>query len=271
MSNLPDKLPSRRVRFAASVRSFFSFYFSGLTPIFSGSWKWTATASTLLAVIVPLIHDFLKPQPSAAAGMFSLLWQIPLTAGVTFFVIMFLFYVPYSKYQKLQKSSKEAESRFRAEIKQLGKEHAKNLQEALNKERLYFYKEVLPEETDTLRAHLTVITTERDLLKLELGEKSAQLQDRVDCQKALEALTLLYQEGAELRMTTQRKNSKTQDWVARGTVTVREYLGEPYGTEFLTCKELSIIPLGEHFLDPRLELLMKYMKKCKEGNQASSL
>jgi hypothetical protein len=198
--------------------------------------------------------------------MFSLLWQIPLTAGVTFFVIMFLFYVPYSKYQKLQKSLEEAESRFRAEIERLGKEHAKNLHDALNKERLYFYKEVLPEETDKLRMDLTAITTERDSLKLELVEKSTQLQDRIDRRKALEALTLLYQEGAELRMTIQQKNSKTQDWVARGAITVREYLGEPYGTEFLTCKELSIIPLGEHFLDPRLELLMKYMKKLKEGN-----
>lgn len=99
--------------------------------------------------------------------MLNLVWQIPLIIFVCFVVIT-LFLIPYRELQKYRDKANKTEVELRDEIKRLGTEHSRKLDEVTNQLNTHFYREVLPEETNKLKVQLTALMTEIDALKSQL-------------------------------------------------------------------------------------------------------
>lgn len=99
--------------------------------------------------------------------MLNLVWQIPLIIFVCFVVIT-LFLIPYRELQKYKDEANKTEGELRDEIKRLGTQHKQKLDEVTNQLNTHFYREVLPEETNNLKAQLTALMTERDALESQL-------------------------------------------------------------------------------------------------------
>src|SRR5438105_10564349 len=140
--SIPSAPLSSRARFASAVRGFLSFYLGAFPTAFKRAGLWALLVSSILGILFPLIRDLAKPKPEQEAAMSSLLWEIPLFI-FGFFIVSILAYTPYLRFQQLKKKSADSEKQLREEIKRLGKEHARKLEEANNNQNTYFYREVL--------------------------------------------------------------------------------------------------------------------------------
>lgn len=100
----------------------------------------------------------------------------------------------------------------------------------------------------------------------QVEEMKGQLQDRTDKEKAVKELLALYNQGKEICATPSNEvydNTKPHAWVASGTVIIRDLLGDFCATEFRDRNAPMISVAGEHSLQPRLDLLMNYMRRLE--------
>jgi hypothetical protein len=166
----PDARPARS-RFRSDLRDLLSLYRAEFQPTIGEWWQHISSLSTTLGIILGAILYFTKPRDETA--MLNLVWQLPLIIFVCFVVIT-LFLIPYRELQKYRDKANETEGELRDEIKRLGTEHKRKLDEVANQLNTHFYRKVLPEETNKLKAQLTELMTKRNALKSQLHEERTE-------------------------------------------------------------------------------------------------
>ena len=132
--------------------------------------------------------------------MISLLWQIPLTTGILFFVIMFLFYMPFSKHQELEKRVARSRRKIAASIIRLRKKH-KSTVSKLN-ERITEMEQSHELKIKGLNNHLNAIKRDRHSI-------AGQRQHFVDKSTFLEKeLRSVEQERDSLKYQLEQQNKQ---------------------------------------------------------------
>lgn len=153
----------------ADFRELLSLYRAEFCPTVKAWWGRICALSTTLGIIIAAILYYTKPRETAMKEMLApLWWQIPLMGGACFLVVS-LFLVPYRKYKERDRDAVGKEKQRRVDIEALNEAHRKELEEAAQ-QNTYFYREVLPEETNKLKAQLTALIAERDLLRAEFDK-----------------------------------------------------------------------------------------------------
>jgi hypothetical protein len=103
----------------------------------------------------------------------------------------------------------------------------------------------------------------KTVTKLQQAITEKDVQSRADHKAAVEELSQLYQEGEEITKvpyTNNRRSAECHEWIARGAEIIRRHLGEPYEAEFRAQEEPQKWISSIHYLQPRLTLLIGYMK-----------
>lgn len=164
MTNLPDKRPQQSLAPRSEPVTILSPT-TTLTPdtenapVESYSAKWVKKANNDFYAKVRQELTF-----SGVAGGIMLLISAGLFIAeyaplislipIALFVVVALTYYVYVLFRApaMLDASKQSEiAELKDEINRLGKEHARELDDAINKQNTYFYKEVLPEETKKLK------------------------------------------------------------------------------------------------------------------------